>query len=298
VERKQRERLRALEDERKRLEDERQLLESQKKVMEEKNRLETERLQLEKERQNLARLEAKKRLLEEKKRLKAEQLRIENEKKKIEERKKQLALMQLGDKKKESEEKQTLAYIPKSASDIIVHLREKPKFVRKTEIRGKVAEYQLFDSKLNMNGSFKNNFVDNRDGTISDRVTGLMWQQGGSSKYLRFRRANSFVKKLNNDKYAGYSDWRIPTIVELSSLLNSTRVSKLYIDLIFGEKQTKCWSIDSAPDGLRVYKSWIVNFSTGNIDLSMRYKDIAGTGNWEFGLKNLKNYVRAVRSEK
>ena len=64
------------------------------------------------------------------------------------------------------------------------------------------------------------------DSTILDKSTKLMWTRDGRLKvgFLRsaakWDDATEFVKKLNNQKYGGYSDWRMPTIEELKSLVS------------------------------------------------------------------------------
>ncbi|HJV18910.1 MAG TPA: DUF1566 domain-containing protein [Sediminibacterium sp.] len=64
---------------------------------------------------------------------------------------------------------------------------------------------------------FKRNepsYLDNKDGTITDRVTGLMWQKGfGIMNYAEA------LEKLKEIKLAGYNDWRLPTIKEAYSLI-------------------------------------------------------------------------------
>ena len=75
-------------------------------------------------------------------------------------------------------------------------------------------------------------FTDNNDGTITDNVTGLMWQKDMDSK-MTYKDAVNYANKSN---LGGYDDWRIPTIKELFSLINFTGISggetaiKLYID--------------------------------------------------------------------
>ena len=58
-------------------------------------------------------------------------------------------------------------------------------------------------------------YTDNHNGTVTDNVTGLTWQQEMGSK-LSFEEA---LKKVNSVKLGGFSDWRIPTIKELYSLI-------------------------------------------------------------------------------
>lgn len=59
-------------------------------------------------------------------------------------------------------------------------------------------------------------YTDNGDGTVTDNVTGLMWQQDPGNKMTWVEA----VELLKDFKMAGYTDWRLPTIKELYSLIN------------------------------------------------------------------------------
>ncbi|MCP5049885.1 MAG: DUF1566 domain-containing protein, partial [bacterium] len=58
-------------------------------------------------------------------------------------------------------------------------------------------------------------YTDNGDGTITDNNTGLMWQQDPGAKKTHAQ-AEAGASSFN---LAGYSDWRLPTIKELYSLI-------------------------------------------------------------------------------
>ncbi|UPR37437.1 DUF1566 domain-containing protein [Vibrio cyclitrophicus] len=58
-------------------------------------------------------------------------------------------------------------------------------------------------------------YTDNNDGTITDNVTGLIWQKHMGEK-LSYDEALLKISSLN---LAGNDDWRIPTIKELYSLI-------------------------------------------------------------------------------
>jgi len=58
-------------------------------------------------------------------------------------------------------------------------------------------------------------YTNNGDGTITDNVTGLMWEQGFD--LCNFDEAQSYAKACTT---GGYTDWRVPTIKELYSLID------------------------------------------------------------------------------
>jgi len=61
-------------------------------------------------------------------------------------------------------------------------------------------------------------YQDNGDGTVTDLNTGLMWWADSGSK-MSFADAIASTSSVN---FAGYTDWRIPTIKELYSLMDFT----------------------------------------------------------------------------
>ena len=110
---------------------------------------------------------------------------------------------------------------------------------------------------------------------VMDRSTGLTWQQSGPEDAMRYADAQNYVKELNHRKFAGYDDWRLPTIPELMSLLEpEEKNGDLFIDPIFDKKQRWCWSADTG-------SAWGVYFNFGHVYWS-NMKDA--------------HYVRVVRS--
>ncbi len=82
---------------------------------------------------------------------------------------------------------------------------------------------------------YQPNYKDNNDGTVTDLVTGLMWQQTMDEKMT----SSEAIIYANSFNLGGYSDWRVPTIKELFSLILFTGRSsgegaeELYIDTTY-----------------------------------------------------------------
>lgn len=66
----------------------------------------------------------------------------------------------------------------------------------------------------------QNNFTDNGDSTITDHATGLMWMQYDSGEGMTWQEALEYAE---NKEFAGYSDWRLPNIKELQSIVDYKR---------------------------------------------------------------------------
>ena len=65
---------------------------------------------------------------------------------------------------------------------------------------------------------FQPSYTDNGDGTISDNITGLMWQK---EMGIKISYSEAYIK-ADTLTVGGYTDWRVPTIKELYSLINFT----------------------------------------------------------------------------
>ena len=117
------------------------------------------------------------------------------------------------------------------------------------------------------------------DKVVVDNATGLMWHQNGSRKSMKWNKAKEWVRNL---EYAGYSDWRLPTLEEAVSLLESSKSNGQYIDPIFSSKQAWIWTGDKFEKKDGSEAAWDVDFSYGGV-------------NWSF---NVLINVRPVRSVK
>jgi len=90
---------------------------------------------------------------------------------------------------------------------------------------GQVTSYTDYDDGYYEKGYPKTGvrFTDNGDGTITDNATGLMWASDGNGAgcnngdFINMANAITWAESLT---FAGYSDWRLPNIKELVSILD------------------------------------------------------------------------------
>ena len=135
------------------------------------------------------------------------------------------------------------------------------------EVKKMLKEKGFFDSYKNKGGkglqhkykrSEKNGGI-----IIRDQTTGLTWQQSGSQDEITFEEAPTHIQKLNKDKYAGFDDWRLPTLEEAMSLMEPEKDKReLYIDAIFDQNQRWIWTSDKHSASY----AWVVNFYDGYCD--------------------------------
>ncbi len=137
------------------------------------------------------------------------------------------------------------------------HFRNIPAFISEHEIEKIVANGDFFESVSNPNGRFTNYLVDPGDNlTVIDMATGLMWQRAGSD-HSSFRKMAVWEKRLNGNHFAGYNDWRLPTVEEALSLLNAEVNKKgLHIHRCFATTQGFIYTADRRKPG----GYWFVDF--------------------------------------
>lgn len=117
-----------------------------------------------------------------------------------------------------------------------------------------------------------------------DNVTGLIWEvktDADKNDTYTWEDAQSvFIQQLNAQKFGGFSDWRLPEVKELSSLVNRGLITPA-IDVAWFPKtmSSDYWSSTTLSD--YTDGAWYVHFSNGYINAF---------------LKSLNMCVRAVRS--
>jgi len=191
---------------------------------------------------------------------------------------------------------QQLAYAPKKIDPNTlarVVLRQKPIQMLESDIEKMILDHGFYLKSVNEKRGFPNNLSENGDGTITDHSTGLMWQKGGSS-YQRYHYGiEDCITDLNDDKFCGYGNWRLPTLEELCSLMRKEdERTGMYVDPLFDHSKKKCWSSDSST-AHEVENAYYVDFSDGVIVLGYGRNEVS-----RYEIVEAINYVKAVRNVK
>lgn len=119
-------------------------------------------------------------------------------------------------------------------------------------------------------------YTDNGNGTITDNSTKLEWEKktdDGSihdiNRNYTWAEAFEFIDQLNAENYAGHSDWRLPNIKELFSIVYFAGSSPDFygspmIHPTFGPTaQSHYWSSTSFPFTGSAPTAYAVNFLNG-----------------------------------
>ncbi len=70
--------------------------------------------------------------------------------------------------------------------------------------------------------------VDKGNGTVLDVRSGCLWQRAANTRALSWQDAQAYAEARNAEGFAGYTDWRLPTVDELCSLLERRSVADAY----------------------------------------------------------------------
>jgi Protein of unknown function (DUF1566) len=115
--------------------------------------------------------------------------------------------------------------------------------------------------------------VDVVNGTVTDTRTALMWDRcplgqtgaacaGGTLGAYFWQEALDSAATANSASYKGYTDWRLPNIKELRSLVEECRVNPSINEWAFpATPVTDFWS--SSPNAGLTTHAWYVRFDNG-----------------------------------
>ncbi len=118
-----------------------------------------------------------------------------------------------------------------------------------------------FHARCVRGGQSSQSFTDNGDGTVTDNVTTLIWQQYNDNA-LTMLEAITYCEGLS---LASHADWRLPNVNELQSLADYSVYNPAINAAYFpGTHLVPYWS--STTYASRPSDAWGVNFSNGNVN--------------------------------
>jgi eukaryotic-like serine/threonine-protein kinase len=92
--------------------------------------------------------------------------------------------------------------------------------------------------------SVENRLVAKEDHTVFDGATGLLWQQSGSAYPMTLAEARTFLVRLNETRFGGRDDWRLPTVAEILSLVHPSGETDHCMEPVFDTIQKWVWTAD------------------------------------------------------
>lgn len=170
-----------------------------------------------------------------------------------------------------------------------------------------------------------NHYIDNKDGTVTDAATGLMWQKSDSGQGMDWEQALRYAENLT---LAKYNDWRLPNAKELQSIVDYSRspqtsgtaaIYPIFKTTVIKDPEGKrnypyFWTSTTHLDGPNPYRSAVyIAFGAAQGKMHGRLMDVHGAGSQRsdpksgnprdypqyFGpqgdLRYVFNYVRCVR---
>ncbi len=131
-------------------------------------------------------------------------------------------------------------------------------------------------------------FIKNGNGTVTDTVTGLMWQQTDGGE-MTIEKATLYCDTLT---LGGFTDWRLPSAHEAFSILNQGVTNPALDVNIFTKTAAEYWwsSDFQANDNTRV---WVTN-SGGGIGNHLKTETISAGGTKKIHVRAVRNPLKSI----
>lgn len=106
-------------------------------------------------------------------------------------------------------------------------------------------------------------YTDNGDGTVTDRTTGLMWEKTGTTTAMTHPAAVTYCATMA--RTGGHSDWRLPSKIELVSIVDYGRDDPSINPIFTGTQLNSYWSSILPYAGI-TSAAWCVEFGAGSAE--------------------------------
>ena len=149
---------------------------------------------------------------------------------------------------------------------------------------GQITSYTGYDDGYYQAGNPASpRYVDNRNGTITDNTTGLMWVKdpslcdvvnpypnawalsAGVPKPTTWANAITNCEALD---YAGYTDWRLPNIKELSSIIDFSKINPAIDPMFINSFTLYYWSSTTFANSAN--EAYVGGFSDGMMNTGIK----------------------------
>ncbi|WP_319588054.1 DUF1566 domain-containing protein [uncultured Desulfobulbus sp.] len=134
--------------------------------------------------------------------------------------------------------------------------------LNEAQMEAEIKTWNFFESQRRPQGGIASFLIDNGDSlTVTDAYTGLTWQLGGL-ELASLRTIKSATEQLREQGFAGWHDWRLPTLHEAMSLLLPERnVKGLYMHPCFSNEQPFIFTAARCHPG----GYWLVDYRQGRV---------------------------------
>lgn len=163
---------------------------------------------------------------------------------------------------------------------------------------GTTAIASLCNKSVTSETTPSSDFNKHGDGTVTHKTTGLMWKvcsegqnynnglcEGGLNKV----NWKSALEKAESSTYASHSDWRLPNINELNSIVELACQDPAVNEAVFPSTSSRAYWTSSPYAGSGA-TAWAIKFFSGTSFTSSLGSDQSGKSD------SIKNYVRLVRN--
>ena len=145
---------------------------------------------------------------------------------------------------------------------------------------------------------FLPDFVDNSDGTVTDRVTNLIWLQTTDGVKRAWEPSIQYCENL---VFAGYSDWKLPHNKELSSLVDLRKQKPATDTTFFPDTDYKAYYWSRTPETRNAFRNMMSETTVQPEDLEINnakenafFQEFMLGGNWR-APRSLEGLARCVR---
>ena len=145
-------------------------------------------------------------------------------------------------------------------------LRNIYKTISRNDLSQEFKKKRIFDAIYNndLDQSIKNlHLITLKDDLVFDSKNKIIWNKSGSKGILKYNETQDWIDDLNNNRYCGFNNWRLPTIEEILSLINPENIKKnrSLLNSLFSDKLDIIWTGDK----INKEKYWVLLTNRGTV---------------------------------